>query len=85
MPNISGAKQLVKRIKDLKMQADKVQDKIVEKQNWLDRQTTDQYRESEKGQEWLDYLDRLENFVYEVMNIYTEDIDTEDIDEVQER
>ncbi len=79
MPNISGAKQLVKRIKDLKMQADKVQDKIVEKQNWLDRQTTDQYRESEKGQEWLDYLDRLENFVYEVMNI-----NTEDIDEVQE-
>lgn len=74
MPNIPGAKKLVKQVKELKLQADIMNDKIIEKHRWLD-QKDDKYIESEKGQEWLDYLDRLEDFIEEIYSIYTEDIE----------
>ncbi len=75
MPKLKGIKKLNGAIEELKAMADEVRSTCEEKQEWFDSRS-DRYQESEKGQEWSDYLDALSNTLDNIDNL--EIIDEDD-------
>lgn len=68
MPSIPSVKILLKQVARLKETAEMVRGEYEDKTTWLEEKS-DQYRESEQGQRWEEYLAELEILLDDIDNL----------------
>lgn len=71
MPNLKNVKALVKLLANALELSEQIREELENKKDWLDEKS-DNYKESEKGEEWDYYLTEVENLLDTVDQIELE-------------